>query len=120
MMSSYFTPLETDPALTLLSTVVLASIVFLLILLVIEAPRKLLTAVALLTALLHAIYTIAYARIYNLELHLKPLLDIYVDSRGYASATIDVAQLIVIALAASHARDIYTKLREKYIKATHT
>jgi len=108
--SAYSGMLPPNPTLSLIQGATLLAIVTVLVLSSIDVlpglRRLLLTSIAI----LHLIYVKTYASTYNLHVLIAPLLDVFIDSSGHASAMIDFTQIVVIYIIASY---IY----EKHVRA---
>jgi len=86
-----------EPTISLIENIQLFLIIFTLIIYAMGAPKKIIIAALYAMAALHIVFVISYAHSYNLELRIKPLLDILIQpgsSKG--SAIIDLAQIIII------------------------
>jgi len=92
---------EQSPVVNTLLGLGTVLLVLFLIALSLDEATRLRRFLGALLLLVHYSYIASYARAYGLTVHLYPLLDVFTDAKGHASAVLDVGQLMIIYLAAS-------------------
>ncbi len=92
---------EQSPVVNTLLGLGTVLLVLFLIALSLDEATRLRRFLAALLLLVHYSYIASYARAYGLTVHPYPLLDVFTDAKGHASAVLDVGQLMIIYLAAS-------------------
>jgi len=90
-----------SPAVNALLAAGAVVLIAFLVALALEAARPLRRGLAVLLAVIHAAYLVAYTRAYDMSLTVYPLLDLLRGPRGHVSAVLDFAQLALLYLAAS-------------------
>lgn len=105
-----------DPVLTFIESIELFLLIFALVLYAFNAPKTIIKATLVTMAALHILYVIRYAKTYELEIHVKPFIDVfYSKNRETASALIDVSQLVILILLIDHAIATYNKRKNTMI-----
>ncbi|BEP18063.1 hypothetical protein PYJP_14150 [Pyrofollis japonicus] len=105
-----------DPTLTLIESIELFLLIFALVLYAFNAPKTVVKATLVIMAALHILYVIRYAKTYELEIHVKPFIDVfYSKSRETVSALIDVSQLVILLLLIDYVITIYNKRKNTMI-----
>lgn len=92
-----------DPTVSLLENIQLFLIIIRAHNIRYGCPKKIVFASLYLMTILHIVFVSLYARAYNLELAIRPFLDIFIQpSKQRASAMIDVAQIIIAMAIADY------------------
>ena len=95
----------------------LLAIVSTLILSSLDVLQGLRRVLVLSIAVFHLIYIKVYAATYDLQIAVKPLLDVFIDGDGRVSAMLDLTQIAVASILIDYVytRYIHSKSKERNI-----